>query len=33
MPASFPSGVVSICAAVGEEPVGLVASTFTAVSI
>jgi flavin reductase (DIM6/NTAB) family NADH-FMN oxidoreductase RutF len=29
----FPSGVVSICALDGDQPVGLVASTFTAVSI
>ncbi len=29
----FPSGVVAICALVGGEPAGLVASSFTAVSL
>jgi flavin reductase (DIM6/NTAB) family NADH-FMN oxidoreductase RutF len=29
----FPSGVVSICAHDGAEPIGIVASSFTAVSI
>jgi flavin reductase (DIM6/NTAB) family NADH-FMN oxidoreductase RutF len=31
--ACFPSGIVSICGLVGDEPVGLVASSFTAVSL
>jgi flavin reductase (DIM6/NTAB) family NADH-FMN oxidoreductase RutF len=29
----FPSGVTAVCAAIGDEPVGMAASSFTSVSV